>query len=92
MIKFLRKIPTRRYSTSMVLTRCSIRARALSGDYGHRKSLLRKDAHPRGVVQITERDESFYHEMLAHVVLHAHPHPRKRGGDRGGDGGAVREV
>lgn len=29
-----------------------------------------------GVVQLTERDEFFYHEMLAHVILHAHPNPR----------------
>jgi len=29
------------------------------------------------VVQMTERDEFFYHEMLTHVVLHAHPGPKK---------------
>ncbi len=45
-----------------------------------------------GVVQITERDEFFYHEMLAHVVLHAHPAPKKVIVIGGGDGGAVREV
>ncbi len=45
-----------------------------------------------GVVQITERDEFFYHEMLAHVVLHAHPNPRTIVVIGGGDGGAVREV
>jgi len=44
------------------------------------------------VVQLTERDEFFYHEMLTHVVLHAHPHPRKVAVIGGGDGGAVREV
>jgi len=44
------------------------------------------------VVQLTERDEFFYHEMLTHVVLHAHPHPRKAVVIGGGDGGAVREV
>jgi len=44
------------------------------------------------VVQLTERDEFFYHEMLAHVVLHAHPHPRKVVVIGGGDGGTVREV
>jgi spermidine synthase len=43
-------------------------------------------------VQLTERDEFFYHEMLTHVVLHAHPHPRKVVVIGGGDGGAVREV
>lgn len=44
------------------------------------------------VVQITERDEFFYHEMLAHVLLHAHPNPRNVIVIGGGDGGAVREV
>jgi spermidine synthase len=44
------------------------------------------------VVQLTERDEFFYHEMLTHVVLHAHPHPRKVVVIGGGDGGVVREV
>jgi spermidine synthase len=45
-----------------------------------------------GVVQITERDEFFYHEMLVHVLLHAHPNPRKVIVIGGGDGGVVREV
>jgi spermidine synthase len=45
-----------------------------------------------GVVQITERDEFFYHEMLAHVVMHAHPNPENVVVIGGGDGGAVREV
>lgn len=45
-----------------------------------------------GVVQITERDEFFYHEMLAHVLLHAHPDPKKVVVIGGGDGGTVREV
>jgi spermidine synthase len=44
------------------------------------------------VVQITERDEFFYHEMLVHVVMHAHPNPRNIIVIGGGDGGAVREV
>jgi len=44
------------------------------------------------VVQITERDEFFYHEMLVHVVMHAHPNPRKVVVIGGGDGGTVREV
>jgi len=30
-----------------------------------------------GVVQLTERDEFFYHEMLVQVLMHAHPNPRK---------------
>jgi spermidine synthase len=45
-----------------------------------------------GVVQITERDEFFYHEMLTHVALHAHPAPKKAIVIGGGDGGAVREI
>ena len=45
-----------------------------------------------GVVQITEKDEFFYHEMLVHVVMHAHPNPKKVIVIGGGDGGTVREV
>jgi spermidine synthase len=45
-----------------------------------------------GVVQITERDEFFYHEMLVHVLMHAHPNPKNVVVIGGGDGGAVREV
>jgi len=44
------------------------------------------------VVQMTERDEFFYHEMLTHVALHACPKPKKVIVIGGGDGGAVREV
>jgi len=45
-----------------------------------------------GIVQITDKDEFFYHEMLAHPVLHAHPDPRRVVVIGGGDGGTVREV
>jgi len=45
-----------------------------------------------GVVQLTERDEFIYHEMLAHVPLMAHPNPRKVLIIGGGDGGTLREV
>lgn len=45
-----------------------------------------------GVVQLTERDEFFYHEMLTHVALYANPAPRQVIVIGGGDGGAVREV
>jgi len=45
-----------------------------------------------GVVQLTEKDEFFYHEMLAHVALHAHPHPARVAIIGGGDGGTLREV
>ncbi|MEW6034015.1 MAG: polyamine aminopropyltransferase [Chloroflexota bacterium] len=45
-----------------------------------------------GVVQLTERDEYLYHEMLAHVPLHAHPSPQDVLIIGGGDGGTLREV
>lgn len=45
-----------------------------------------------GVVQLTERDEFFYHEMLVHVPLHAMADPKTVIIIGGGDGGAVREV
>ncbi len=45
-----------------------------------------------GIVQLTEKDEFFYHEMLTHVVMHAHPEPRIIMVIGGGDGGTVREV
>jgi spermidine synthase len=44
------------------------------------------------VVQITERDEFFYHEMLVHVPMSAHPDPKTVVVIGGGDGGTVREV
>lgn len=54
-------------------------------DFG--KMLLLDD-----VVQITESDEFFYHEMLTHVLMHAHPNPKRVIVIGGGDGGVVREV
>lgn len=45
-----------------------------------------------GVVQLTERDEHFYHEMLTQVVLHAHADPAEVLIIGGGDGGSLREV
>ena len=44
------------------------------------------------VVQLTERDEFFYHEMLVHPVLHTHPDPKHVLIIGGGDGGTMREV
>ncbi|MBF0564595.1 MAG: polyamine aminopropyltransferase [Nitrospirae bacterium] len=44
------------------------------------------------IVQITERDELFYHEMLTHVLMYAHPNPKRVVVIGGGDGGIVREV
>jgi spermidine synthase len=44
------------------------------------------------VVQLTERDEFFYHEMLVHPVLHTHPDPKHVLIIGGGDGASMREV
>ncbi|MBF0472296.1 MAG: polyamine aminopropyltransferase [Nitrospirae bacterium] len=44
------------------------------------------------VVQVTERDEFFYHEMLTHIAMHTHPNPKNIVVIGGGDGGTVREV
>ncbi|MEO5356686.1 MAG: polyamine aminopropyltransferase [Nitrospirae bacterium YQR-1] len=45
-----------------------------------------------GIVQITERDELFYHEILTQVVMHSHPDPKRVVVIGGGDGGVVKEV
>jgi len=45
-----------------------------------------------GIVQLTERDEFFYHEMLTHVAMHAHQNPRCIAVIGGGDGGVIREA
>lgn len=45
-----------------------------------------------GLVQTTEKDEFFYHEMLVHPALSCHPHPERVMIIGGGDGGALREV
>ncbi len=45
-----------------------------------------------GAVQTTERDEFFYHEMIAHVPLTVHPRPRRVAVVGGGDGGVIREI
>jgi len=45
-----------------------------------------------GVTNVTDRDESSYHEMLAHVPLLIHPEPRRVLIIGGGDGGTLREV
>lgn len=45
-----------------------------------------------GVTNVTDRDESCYHEMLAHVPLLAHPNPARVLIIGGGDGGTLREV
>ncbi len=45
-----------------------------------------------GAIQITERDEFTYHEMMAHLLLCSHPDPQRVLVVGGGDGGVVREV
>lgn len=45
-----------------------------------------------GVIQVTERDECAYQEMIAHIPLYAHPNPKKVLVIGGGDGGVLREI
>ncbi|MFT4705910.1 MAG: spermidine synthase [Bradymonadia bacterium] len=45
-----------------------------------------------GVTNVTDRDESSYHELLGHVPMLAHPNPRRVLVVGGGDGGTLREV
>lgn len=45
-----------------------------------------------GMVQTTMADEFVYHEMIVHIPLRTHPHPRSVLVIGGGDGGAVREI
>ncbi len=45
-----------------------------------------------GALQVSDRDEFIYHEMITHVPLSIHPDPRKVLIIGGGDGGVLREV
>lgn len=45
-----------------------------------------------GALQVSEKDEFIYHEMIAHVALNSHPHPQRVLIIGGGDGGTLREV
>jgi spermidine synthase len=45
-----------------------------------------------GVTNVTDKDESGYHEMLAHVPLLCHPNPKRVLIIGGGDGGTLGEV
>ena len=45
-----------------------------------------------GVIQLTERDEFSYHEMMTHMPLCSHQAPRRVLIVGGGDGGILREV
>jgi len=45
-----------------------------------------------GCVQVTDKGEFSYHEMMAHVPLMSHPNPQQVLIIGGGDGGVMREV
>ncbi len=45
-----------------------------------------------GVIQLTERDESSYQEMMTHIPLHVHPEPKNMLIIGWGDGGMIREC
>lgn len=45
-----------------------------------------------GLVQTTEKDEFFYHEMLTHPAFISHPDPQNILIIGGGDGGVLKEV
>jgi len=45
-----------------------------------------------GVIQLTEKDEMSYQEMMAHLPLFSHPNPKSVLIVGGGDGGVTREA
>lgn len=45
-----------------------------------------------GVIQMTQRDEFAFHEMIAHPALCSHPNPQSVCIVGGGDGGVLRQV
>ena len=45
-----------------------------------------------GVIQVTERDEHSYQEMLTNLAMFSHPLPKKVCVVGGGDGGMLREI
>ena len=45
-----------------------------------------------GVLQLTERDEFSYHEMMAHLPLFSHANPKRVLIVGGGDGGLLKQV
>jgi spermidine synthase len=51
------------------------------------KALILDDA-----LQVSEKDEFIYHEMIAHVPMYSHPHPQDVLIIGGGDGGTLREI
>jgi spermidine synthase len=45
-----------------------------------------------GVIQLTEKDECAYQEMITHLPMFSHPNPQSVLIVGGGDGGVIREV
>ncbi len=45
-----------------------------------------------GVIQLTDRDEFAYQEMITHLPMCSHPNPKKVCLIGGGDGGVIREM
>ncbi|CEP23761.1 K00797 spermidine synthase [Cyberlindnera jadinii] len=45
-----------------------------------------------GIIQVSERDEFAYQEMITHIPLLSHPDPKRVLVIGGGDGGVLREV
>jgi spermidine synthase len=43
-------------------------------------------------IQVTERDEFSYQEMITHLAMNSHPNPKNVLVIGGGDGGVLREV
>jgi spermidine synthase len=54
---------------------------------GHGKLLMNDN-----LAMVSDRDEYIYHEMMAHIPLFTHPHPKRVLVIGGGDGGTAREV
>ncbi|MCX7927252.1 MAG: polyamine aminopropyltransferase [Candidatus Omnitrophica bacterium] len=45
-----------------------------------------------GIIQLSEKDEFIYHEMITHPPLLSHPNPQRMLVIGGGDGGVLREA
>ena len=45
-----------------------------------------------GIIQVSEKDEFAYQELISHVPLYSHENPKKILVIGGGDGGVLREV
>lgn len=45
-----------------------------------------------GIINLTEKDEFIYHEMITHIPMAVHPHPERVLVVGAGDGGVLREL